>query len=336
MEKLNSAIIIPNWNGLKTLKACIESALNQSVKSAVILVENGSSDDSLEFVQKNYPEVIIVKNNKNLGFAGGVNSGIRYSFMNNYEYLLLLNNDAVAEKDWVKYMIRAIKKSENIGAATSKILTNNNLIDSVGNGYSSWGLPFPCARNEEATENYNEEIQILGVSGGASIYKVKMLKEIGLFDEDFFAYYEDLDLSIRAWLAGWKIIYEPKAIVFHQIGATSGKIKGFTTYQTIKNLHWLLIKNIPLRYLSQTLIKFSIAYLAFIISALLKGQIKYAMKGLIISIILLPKKIIERIIIQHKKTISSDTLWNLITKDLPPEADNLRYLRKIFSIGFLR
>src|SRR6201999_312952 len=97
-------------------------------------------------------------------------------------------------------------------------------------------------------DKYDKQTAVFVASGGASLYRIKMLQEIGLFDEDFFAYYEDVDLSFRAQLAGWKVAYAPRAVAYHQIGATSGHIKGFTTYQTIKNLPLLFYKNVPRKF----------------------------------------------------------------------------------------
>jgi hypothetical protein len=154
-----------------------------------------------------------------------------------------------------------------------------------------------------------------------------MFKDIGLFDEDFFAYYEDVDLRFRAQLAGWKIRYCPKAIAYHQIGATSSKISGFTTYQTMKNLPWLMWKNVPATYLLKVLPRFKIAYFSFYASAWRRHQGWSATKGVLLSVTLAPKKIWQRHQIQNTKKVSDSYIWGIMTHDLPPNALKLRSLR---------
>ena len=157
-----------------------------------------------------------------------------------------------------------------------------------------------------------------------------MLKEIGLFDEDFFAYYEDVDISFRAQLAGWKILYEPSAVAYHEIGATSSKIPGFTTYQTIKNLPWLFWKNVPRKYLFSVGIRFYLAYFSFVLSAISRGQFMPVIKGLFVSVIFMPKKLIQRHKIQSSAKVSPEYIWSIMTHDLPPNAIKLRKIRSIY------
>jgi GT2 family glycosyltransferase len=297
----------------------------------VIVVENGSTDGSLEFLRKNYPDIQLVVNKNNLGFAGGVNSGIRHAIDQGFEYVALLNNDAFVDKHWLKHLVAAVSSSDSNGIATSKIVSSDNShIDSTGDMYTVWGLPYPRGRGEFVSNNYDNDTTIFAASGGASIYRLNMLKEIGLFDYDFFAYYEDVDLSFRAQLAGWNIVYAPKAVVYHQIGATSGKIRGFTTYQTIKNLPWLLIKNVPGPYLYKVLPRFMLAHTLFIGKAVLRGHGWYALKGIAVSLQKMPQKLRERKTIQRNHPVSNEYVWQLMTHDLPPNAHNLRRLRSFY------
>jgi GT2 family glycosyltransferase len=174
---------------------------------------------------------------------------------------------------------------------------------------------------------YDADTVVFGASGGASLYRVKMLKEIGLFDKKFFAYYEDVDISFRAQLYGWKIAYEPKAEVYHQIGATSGKIHGFATYQTMKNLPLLFWKNVPRGLLLKILLRFKLAYFSFYISAVFRGQCWPATKGLLRMLTLLPHAFHERFKIQKNKKVSSTYIDSILIHDLPPNARRLRALR---------
>jgi GT2 family glycosyltransferase len=182
-------------------------------------------------------------------------------------------------------------------------------------------------RHETEVNKYDRSLEILGASGGASLYRVKMLEEIGLFDEKFFAYYEDVDLSFRAQLYGWKVAYEPKAEVYHQISATTSKIHGFATYQTMKNLPLLFWKNIPRSLLLRMLLRFKLAYFSFFISAVARGQGWPATKGILRMLILLPHAFHQRSKIQKNKKVSASYVDSILVHDLPPNARKLRALR---------
>ncbi len=325
------AVVIPNLNGEKSIERCVNSVLFQTVKNSVVIVENGSTDNSLAILKKNYPDIEIIENSKNLGFAGGVNQGIKKAVELGAEYIALFNNDAIADKNWLKELVEVMQASPEVGIVAPKLLSSDKKhLDSTGDQYTNWGLPYPRGRKEEISGQYNSPERVFSASGGASLYRVSMLKEIGLFDEDFFAYYEDVDISFRAQLAGWKVAYEPSSIVYHEIGATSSKIPGFTSYQTIKNLPWLFWKNVPRKYLFTVGVRFYIAYFSFIFSAISRGQIVPVLKGLFVSLVLMPKKLFERHKIQSKMKVSPEYIWSIMTHDLPPNADNLKNIRAIY------
>jgi GT2 family glycosyltransferase len=323
-----SYVVIPNWNGAPGLPACLDGLLAQTKPENIIVVDNASIDNSVTMLARQYPEVVLLKNHKNKGFAGGVNTGIKFALENHANYIALINNDAVAAKDWVKVLAEYLDNNSEVGIATSKIIdSDGGKLDSTGEQYTVWGLPFPRGRGEAASKKYDNDTQIFGASGGASLYRVKMLNEIGLFDEDFFAYYEDVDLSFRAQLAGWKIAYVPGAVVHHQIGATGGKVKGLYTYQTLKNLPQLLWKNVPWALMPKIWLRFVLAYAAFVGSALARGQFWPVLKALIIGTILWPKKLAQRYRIQKHRQVTTAYIDSIIIHDLPPAAHKLRRLR---------
>lgn len=326
------AVIVPNYNGAKFIRPCLDSIQNQSIACDIILVDNASADNSLEIIKSNYPNVQVVINTSNLGFAGGVNSGIRHAIAKHYDFIVLLNNDAVADKQWIEYLLEEITSSNSVGIVASKMIdAGQKLLDSTGEEFTSWGLCYPRGRSESVIGHYDGRTTIFAASGGASMYKAEMFKEIGIFDEDYFAYYEDVDISFRAQLAGWQIRFAPKAIVYHKIGATSGKIKGFTTYQTMKNYPFLVIKNVPTRLLPEILPRFILAYFSFYFSAVGRGQILPATKGLLVSLLFLPKKIIQRYNIQRNRKVSTNYIDSMIVHDLPPNATKLRRLRSTLN-----
>jgi GT2 family glycosyltransferase len=321
-------VVVPNWNGGNSLKACLDSLLIQSLPPDIIVVDNGSVDESVALVESKYPAISLIKNKKNKGFAGGVNDGFKEAIRNKATYVACFNNDAVADKNWLKLLVESLDKNQDIGVAAPKILMmGGKKLDSVGESYTTWGLPYPTGRGEPDTQEPNKPAYIFGASGGASLYRVKMLKEIGLFDKDFFAYYEDVDLSFRAQLSGWKIMYVPGSRVEHKIGETTRKIKGFTTYQTMKNLPWLMYKNVPAPLIFRVLPRFDLAYFGFYLSAWKRGDGWPATKGVIVFLLLLPKKIVQRSVIQKNQRVTNKYISEIMTYDLPPQAVNIRKLR---------
>lgn len=332
------AVIVVNYKGIKDTIQCIGSLDQQIFKDfTIVAVENGSKDNSVaEFkkLEKKYnSKLVTLYNDKNLGFDGGVNTGIRWAMKRNFEYVILFNNDAIGDKNWVKSLVVAADKKPDFGIITGLLLLKDgSTIDSSGDWYSKWGLPFPRNRHDSVKKAPSAEA-VFGATGGASLFRIKMLREIGIFDEDFFAYYEDTDISFRAQLAGWKVYYEPKAIAYHQQGATADRMPGdFVIYQTFKNLPLVYVKNVPRELLLSIGIRFWCAYFLMLGNAIKNGRGSAAIKGWLRSVVLfwtsaLPK----RLRIQKQKKVSTDYIHSLLWPDLPPDQTGLRKLRKIFT-----
>lgn len=329
------AVVVLNWNGIADTLDCLASLQHQSYKNfTIVVIDNGSTDNSCkvlsEYQSRHSGNVDVVYNPENFGFAGGVNTGIEWALNGDYEYVALFNNDATADKDWLTNLVTATQPKE-IGISTGLLLHGDGkTIDSTGDWYSTWGLPFPRNRNDKTAEAYSSGL-VFSASGGASLYKTAMLREIGLFDEDFFAYYEDTDISFRAQLAGWKVAYTNKAIAYHKQGATSKKIPGFAVYQTFKNLPLLFIKNVPRGLLFSVGIRFYFAYVLMFFNAIAKGSGKPAVKGVWQSFILGFKKLSERREIQSSKQVTTKYIKSMLWPDLPPDQTGIRKLRKIFT-----
>lgn len=327
------AIVVLNLNGIADTLDCLESLQKQSYKNfTIVVIDNGSTDDSPGLLSKYQSEhadnVEVVYNPKNFGFTGGVNTGIEWALNDNYDYVALFNNDSVADKDWLKSLVDSSGPRE-VGISTGLLLhSDGKTIDSTGDWYSIWGLPFPRNRNDK-TSNAPDGEFVFSASGGASLYKTEMLREIGLFDEDFFAYYEDTDVSFRAQLAGWKVAYNPAAIAYHKQGATSKKMPGLAVYQTFKNLPLLFIKNVPRGLLFPIGIRFYFAYILMFFNAIAKGNGKPAIKGACKGFILGFKKLGERRVIQKNKRVSTKYIKSMLWNDLPPDQTGLRKLRKM-------
>jgi len=239
------SVIILNWNGIRHLGSCLD-ALSAQTYSPVeaIVVDNGSTDGSLEWVRTHSPGVRLIENGKNLGFGGGMNIGIHAA---RGRYVMILNNDTRLDPGCVGALKESIEKDENYGACASKILLEEegDRIDAAGIAICPDGLSIGRGRLEKSGL-YDREMEVFFASGCACLYRREMLEDIGLFDEDFFAYAEDTDMGWRARLAGWRCIYSPKAVVFHLHSASSGPYSHLKAYLVERNRIWVAIKNFPL------------------------------------------------------------------------------------------
>jgi GT2 family glycosyltransferase len=326
----NIAIIVLNWNGIQDTLKCIASLLDQTLPSTIIIIDNGSTDGSIEQIKSMYANVVLLEQEYNLGFAGGVNVGINFALENNYTHIALFNNDATADKDWLKNLL-AIINENTIGIATGLLLNSTGeRIDTTGEFYSKWGLSFPRNRGENRVFAHPDGL-VFGASGGATLYRSEMLRDIGLFDEDFFAYYEDADISFRAQLAGWKVKYTSEAIAYHKQGATSKKIPGFTVYQTFKNLPLLFLKNVPSGLLLSVGIRFYLAYLLMYVNTFRHKTGWAATKGVFKAFALTFRALRQRHTIQHNKRVTTKYIKSILWDDLPPDQTGLRKMRKLFT-----
>lgn len=241
-------IIIPNFNGLKHLKDCFDSLQRQSFKDfGVILVDNNSADDSVAFTRNNYPDVRILKMSTNTGFAKAVNEGIKEALgQEGCKYIILLNNDTECDADFLREMLRAVNmKDAGSGACKMLNFRDRSMIDDAGDFIKPLGSPYARGFGEKDEGQYDKAEYIFGACAGAAIYKREVFEEAGFFDEDFFAYYEDVDFSFRLQLLGYRCYYNPKAVCYHKRGATTSGMSGFQTMLCEKNLIALRIKNYP-------------------------------------------------------------------------------------------
>ena len=242
--------IVVNWNGRAYLEKCLASLSAQQYQPhEIVMVDNGSIDGSIDFVEAHFPEVRLIRQSHNIGFAAANNLAMRES---SGAYVAVLNNDAYAAPDWLSRMVDVAESDPRIGMIACKLLFANpaNVINSAGLVMDWAGFTWDWRGGEldDPTETQIEEC--FGASGAAALYRRAMLDDIGLYDEDFFAYAEDADLNWRAQKAGWRCVYVPTARVYHVASATSGEGSRFKTYLLGRNKIWLLAKNLPAgRYL---------------------------------------------------------------------------------------
>lgn len=278
MEKLIS-VIIPNWNGMKYLEICLNSLRKQTFREfETIIVDNGSTDGSVEFIKKNYPEIEVIELPENKGFSVAINEGIRIA---NGKFIALLNNDVAVAPNWLEEMIKSLEENLTIYSFASKMLKFNsrNIIDSAGDLFSKVGIGFNRGSDREDSEVYNNPKKVFSPCAGAAIYRKSLFDEIGLFDEDFFAYYEDVDLGFRAQLNGYQCLYVPTAIVYHVGGATSKNMPRLMTFLIWRNSIFVLIKNMPTSILKKHIFKIILFYLLRMGNFIRKGEIISLIKG---------------------------------------------------------
>ncbi len=321
---MSLVVVIPNWNGEDFLKECLDSLLSQTTPLKIVVVDNGSEDNSLNILES-YSDIHLIKNDKNEGFSGGVNAGIKWVLNEGYEYIALLNNDAVVETDWLDKLAETMRQSPEAGIVTSKILARSGTIDSTGECYSIWAIPFPRGRGEVDRGQYDEpkDRSVLAASGGASLYRAEMLQKVGLFDESYFAYYEDVDISIRAQLAGWKVIYEPSAIVHHYIGGTSEKLGDFRLYHMYKNFWFLYLKNIPNPLFIKYLPRFIGVFIFKLLQLIKSLKLVVLVKVLLVIIYRLPEMLIKRLRIQRNKKVDYRYIDSCLYHGPPPSQPGL-------------
>lgn len=288
------SIVILNYNGKAFLERCLPSLLGQSYPEIeIILVDNASSDDSLDYLRKEFPSVKIIANKENLGFAAGNNIGIKAA---EGELIATLNNDTEATPSWLEELVKGIISNENVGMCASKMLfmKNPKLINSTGICISRSGACWDRGMFERDQGQYELIEEVFGPSAGAAIYRKSMLKEIGLFDEDFLAYMEDADLAFRGRLAGWRCLYIPKAVVYHAHGGTGGYMTDYTIYYGNRNIMWNCAKNFPGQLLITSLPWIIGRNIAVIPYYILKGHCNTILRSKMDAIIGIPKMLVKR------------------------------------------
>lgn len=317
MEKIY--VVIPNWNGADLIAECLRSIENQTQKARVVVVDNGSVDESVAIIEAQFPKVHLIRLPKNTGFSGGVNTGIRYALEQKADAIALFNNDAVADKNWLKRLAETMQSDKKVAIVSCKQLrTNKKYFDSTGDFYSVWGMPFPRGRNQLDTGQYDKPEEVFSAPAGATLYKAAMFEDIGLFDEKFFAYYEDVDISFRAQLADWKIRYEPTAEVYHHVSATGSKLGSFTRYHATKNFYMLYAKNMPGRLYWKYLPRFIVQAARLCASSILKGGGVAYFKGLARAILNTPHIIRQRRRTQKTRKVSIKYIDSMLYKNRPP------------------
>lgn len=285
MSRTKIGVIILNFNGWQDTIACLASVYQSNYSQyQVIVVDNGSQDDSLgqicdwarvqtgkpaskfsrviEYTRQETEEVqnieeedflkerklIIIKNEKNYGFAEGNNIGMRYALKDKeITRIALFNSDVKIAVNCLREMVQTLDSAKAVGSCQPKmfLMDESRIIDALGMSFDQKGKALQVAYGIKDSGQYSVNQEIFGACAGAVLYKKEMLEQIGFFDEEFFAYYEDVDLALRARLAGWKTMYAGRAIVYHKHSATLGENSPFKRYLIERNRYYYTVKNFP-------------------------------------------------------------------------------------------
>ena len=264
MQEMKVTVVIPNYNGIKYIRDCMDSLRKQEgVLFEVLVVDNGSKDGSLEIIQAEYTETGVIALEENTGFCHAVNVGIQNS---KTPYVILLNNDTVVKPGFVEALLKTIEESERIFSVSSMMLSmqDENVIDDAGDGYSLFGWAYARGKGKPASR-YEKRANIFAACGGAAIYRKEIFDKIGYFDENHFAYLEDIDIGYRARIHGYRNVYEPRAKVVHAGSATSGsRYNEFKTKLSSANNAYMIAKNMPFL---QWLLNLPFLLLGFLVKA---------------------------------------------------------------------
>lgn len=317
MPRVN--VIIPNLNGEKLLPICLESLRKQEFRDFdITVVDNGSKDGSLMLLKDRYPEVRIISLEKNYGFAGGVNRGIEAT---DGEFIALLNNDIEVDPGWLEELHRVLMDHLEVGSCQAKLMRywERKKINGLGIRLNMDGEVEIIGWGEVDRGQYEEEKYIFCVGAGASLYRRQVFEDIGIFDEKFFANFEDVDIGFRAQLAGFKAMYAPKAVGYHMVGRTIKRRKYLATYLNNRNKVLFFWKNMPdeliKKYFRRIFWHRWGRFLKRILFNFYKIRTYYFLKGTFSAYIHLPYILRERKRIKGKRRASIQYLESMMDRD---------------------
>ena len=299
---------------MKFIGMCLDS-LNQSdfYSYEVIVIDNGSVDGSLEMIEKNYPLVRLIKNPENMGFAVACNQGIKAA---KGEYIILLNNDIEVESNWLTKLYEGMERHPECGMGTTKMmfLDQRDVFYNTGDLFHAWSAGGGRGQGEKDIGQYEEEDYVFGACAGAGIYRRNFFEKVGVFDEDFFIFAEDVDINMRGQLQGFKCVYLPKAKVYHIGTATVGLYSDRYIYLCKRNDIFVLIRNYSLKLYFKYLWTILTHQLNDIKYFTYRGQGVVLFKSKIDVFKMLIPMLIRRFSIQKSRTVTDKKIDHLIIK----------------------
>jgi len=311
-------IIVLNYNGRNVLLECLRSLYESSYSHfEAIVVDNGSTDGSVEAVRKDFPGVILIENRRNLGYGAGCNVGINAS---KGEYIVLMNNDVFVIRDWLKALLEACVKHKRVGFFQPKILFefDKGRINTAGNMIHVAGFGLCRGIGEFDRGQYDEETEIGFASGACVLFRREILRDVGLLDPIFFAFNEDTDWGWRALLYGWRSLYVPSAVVHHQLGHSWGRVlTARKFYYLERNRVLMLLKNYSRRSLAILLPLLLFVEFCVLAYALAKGWFGSKVRSYSDVIGLRGYLREQRNVLQLRRRLSDREIFPLLTTEIP-------------------
>ncbi len=312
------SVIVLNWNGKKFLKNCLDSLRKLTYSSLeVIVVDNNSTDGSQGFVKKNYQKVVLIENKENYGFAKGNNIGFEAA---TGDYILILNNDTVITPNFLGPLIKDFEDNPTIACLQPQIRLSKNkeLLDGVGAFLTFTGFLYHFGYLKDRMQaKYNKKMKIFSAKGACMLLRRKAIEKVGLFDEDFFIFFEETDLCFRLWLAGYSVVYEPESIIYHLGGGDTASSNSYQyekrAYLSFRNMICCYIKNFGTRNLLIILPFLILTHIFLIFYYLLRMKIymiKIIFKAYYWNILHIRTTLRKRKIVQHAIRKVSDLQLN--------------------------
>ena len=307
-------MVIITWNGRRWIDKCLGSVLAMDPQPAeVILVDNGSSDDTVAHVREAFPSVLVEALERNLGFAAGNNAGARRA---SSDYLAFLNNDVDVDRAWLAELMAPAQGDRSVGLVTSRIvyMDRPTTIDSAGDGYLRCGGAFKHLHGQEAAPA-SATTEVFGACGAAFLIRSDLFAALGGFDEDFFMVYEDVDLSYRARLRGARCVYAPRALVRHAGSGSIGHVSAQQVFYGQRNLEWTWIKNTPSRLIWRSLLSHIIYDIAAAAAYARQGHFAVWCRAKAAALARWPVMLRKRREIQRGTRVDPESLWRLMDAD---------------------
>ncbi len=326
------SVIIVNWNGQKWLKDCFDSLIAQTYQNVeIIMVDNGSSDNSVEYTKTHYPAVQCVLSETNLGFAGGNNLGLKHA---SGEYILLLNNDTAMPRDCLANFVKAFEEVPNLGSAQAKLvlMDDHHKLDTCGSYWTSSTFVYNYGYRKNADlKKYNTAKPFFSNKGAAMLIKREVIDKVGLFDDDFWCYYEETDLCHRIWLSGFECWYWPDATVYHALGSTADVFANdYIQFHNFKNKLCSYLKNFEALSLLTIVPTYMVGVITLSLAWLVQGKVGHftaIYRGLWWNIVHLQRTLAKRRAVQQLRVISDKELLAKVKKN-----PHIRYYYYLFTL----
>ncbi|MCS6910247.1 MAG: glycosyltransferase family 2 protein [Anaerolineales bacterium] len=309
---MRASVVIPNWNGAQHLPTCLDALRGQTFRDfEIIVADNASTDASLDVLAR-YPEVRLLRLERNFGFTGACNAGMRAA---RGEIVALLNNDTEADPHWLAEVLAAFERHPRAGLVASKMLLfdRRDTLHTAGDIFRTDGTPGNRGVWQKDKGQFAEG-PVFSANGGSAAYRRAMLDSIGLLDDDFYYSCEDVDLAWRAQLAGWQCVYAPRAVVYHKLSASGGGVTA--SFYDGRNFIYLLVKDVPAAVWRRYWREIIAAQLRITWEALRawRGAAARArLRGQLAGLLGIPKMLAKRRAVQAARRVSDEYVLSLLT-----------------------